>query len=265
MKRIFGIISCIIYISSGINSQTAPVILDSMFTKIDSIKTIQFVLHSKERMGELYLDGKSDVKVRISPFNIQYRQRYPNEGLEIFFDEEKDEEKVRVNTNTFPYIPLNLNPYNMLMRKDRHHTIFEMEVMNYMAEATKKILDKPIDQIEVQMLGLYKINGIECYKIKLHNGTFSYVNYTVMHGETLYDIGVKLKVCDYMIVEINEDIDNFSDISPGQIIKVPSEYAYEIEMDINKLTYLPIQIKLYDDKGLFEKYYFEDLVVNENL
>ena len=65
-----------------------------------------------------------------------------------------------------------------------------------------------------------------------------------------------------MIYEINPQLRSFDDIEPGMKIKVPTDYAREIIVYIDKTRFVPIGLKVYDDKGLFEEYTYQNIVLN---
>ena len=66
-----------------------------------------------------------------------------------------------------------------------------------------------------------------------------------------------------MIVEMNPKLKDYFDIlTPGQVIKVPNYYAKTVILYIDQFYNLPIGVKVYDDKGLFEEYNYHFLQVN---
>jgi len=57
--------------------------------------------------------------------------------------------------------------------------------------------------------------------------------------------------------------DYFDILKKGRVLKVPNTYAKDVTLYIDRLYYLPIGIKVSDDKKLFEQYdYF---YLQENL
>ncbi len=51
----------------------------------------------------------------------------------------------------------------------------------------------------------------------------------------------------------------------GQQLKVPNACAKDVTLFINQLYFLPIGIKILDDKGLYEQYEYHYLQVNQKL
>jgi outer membrane lipoprotein-sorting protein len=68
-----------------------------------------------------------------------------------------------------------------------------------------------------------------------------------------------------MIMEINEDVDDYNDVSAGQIIKIPNAYARKTLLCIEKKTNLPLLQAMYDEKGLFAQYEFYNVQVNPSI
>ena len=66
----------------------------------------------------------------------------------------------------------------------------------------------------------------------------------------------------YMILEKNPKIRNSNDVKKGDIIKVPNDYSQKMILYVDKKTYFPVLIKVYDEVGLFEQYDYSNLVFN---
>ena len=69
-----------------------------------------------------------------------------------------------------------------------------------------------------------------------------------------------------MIVEKNTKLKDYFDIlKKGQVLKVPSAYAKHVTLYIDQLYFLPISVKINDDKGLFEQYDYFFMQVNPKI
>ena len=79
------------------------------------------------------------------------------------------------------------------------------------------------------------------------------------------DIATERMVSEYMIVQVNDDIDNYYDVKEGQVIKIPILYAKRTVLYIDKVKHLPIKQEMSDDKGLFERYSMTNLKVNPTI
>jgi len=65
-----------------------------------------------------------------------------------------------------------------------------------------------------------------------------------------------------MIKEQNKKIRNYSEIREGQDLLIPNYYSKMTVMYIDKEYMVPLLIRVYDEKGLFESYQYLNLQVN---
>lgn len=227
---------------------------------IDDIKGLKYHLKITERGKKGFNYYESAVKFQKKPRKIYLYIK----GIEVLWTEGTNKGKALVKPNSFPYFNLNLDPLGDLMRQDQHHTLNEMgydyfgSIIGY---SVKKIGDK-FDDI-FSLVGEEKINGRMCYKVLITNNDFSYTDYKIGENESITSIARKLHICEYMILEKNKKFKDYFDIlKPGEIIKVPTWYCKKVEMYIDKFYFLPLNMKIEDDKGLFEEYNYMYLQVN---
>lgn len=240
----------------------AKTIMNNMLTAITSVKTLKYHLKNSERIkGELH-HTESVVKLQTHPRKIYL---FLN-GPELLWIEGENNGHAFVNPGAFPYINLNLNPYGYLMRKDQHHTIHEMGYI-YLSETLQAVMKKAGNDFDSWFSydGEERVNNRTCYKITISYPGFSYKTYEVKKNENLITIARKLYVAEYMILENNPAIKDYYDVKEGDKILVPTGYAKTTVLFIDKLYYLPISIKIYDDKGLFESYDYYSLQVNPEI
>ncbi len=255
--------------SGKINSQTqyAYDLIKTMLVRTKQINTLKFTLKTHERFQTTMFKQKAYYKLIYEPFKVYYKQEYPVKGLEVLYVSGSNNNKALVNTNSFPWINISLNPYGNLIRENQHHTIFESG-FDYMVSILKHLLNK-YDTNALSMIESYELvnlNGQICHKIILENQYFKYFSYTVKKGETINTIAKKFKINDYMIIEKNNNIDDFNDnINPGQVIKIPNDYAKKIIIYIEKQRIIPVVMKIYDDKGLYEYYEFSNIKINPEI
>jgi len=259
---VFGAFS-VPYISSGQETLDCESIINKMITAIDKIETLRYTLNINERIDGRMISGKQDVKLVVNPFKVYVYSQIPNEGAEVLWVSGKNGGDALVNPAAFPYINLNLDPYGSIMRKDQHHTLHKSG-FNYL----KKIIEFAIDTAGADFDNYFLFKGIatvgnrDCYKVVIEYDSFNYLNYTVRKGQTILDIAQERLLSEYMIVSVNPDVDDYDDISEGQIIKIPVVYIKKSVLHIDKINYLPIKQEMYDEKGLFEKYEFSNLKIN---
>lgn len=234
--------------------------MDKMIKSVSEVKGLKYDLKLVERIEKKYNYFGSSVKLNRKP-----RKLYLNaKGIEVLWIEGKHDGDALVNPNSFPYINLYLDPYGSLMRQDQHHTIHEagFDYFSSIIEANVKKTGDKFDQFFIPN-GEETINGRLCYKVIINNKDFGAVNYTVQKNETLITIARKLFVGEYMILTLNKPkVGDYKDVKAGQVIKVPTAYAKYVFLYVDKLNYLPIAVKVYDDKGLYEQYDYSNVQVN---
>ncbi|MFH1319669.1 MAG: DUF1571 domain-containing protein [Bacteroidota bacterium] len=242
---------------------TSRAVIEKMLLSIDHIKTLKFKLKQFERINGQMIAGEKDIKISLSPLKIYIYLHSPDQGAEILWREAENDGDALVNPNSFPYFNLNLDPYGKILRKDQHHTTFKVG-FDYLAQIIRAAINKYEEDAYkyCKYLGTEIWNNTACYKIVLDYDDFKYIPYIVKKDETLNSIAEKLKVSEYMIMEINADVDDYDDVSPGQQIMVPNVYAKKTILYIDKKNNLPIVQQIYDEKGLYEKYEFHNLQIN---
>lgn len=185
-------------------------------------------------------------------------------GIEVLWLQGKNAGKALVKPNSFPFFNLNLDPMGDLMRQDQHHTLNEMGY-DYFAGIIQYSVDKLGDKFDdcFELAGEERMNNRLCYKILINNKDFGYRDYTVGEGESITSIARKFYVAEYMILEKNPKFKDYFDIlKKGQVIKIPTWYCKTVVMYIDQFYFLPISMKVSDDRGLFEEYNYFFLQVN---
>ncbi len=240
---------------------TCEEILEKSFKAIREVKSLKYHLKIIERGKKGFNYYESAVK-----FNKNPRQIYLYiKGIEVLYLEGKNNNKALVNPGGFPYITLNLDPMGDLMRQDQHHTLNEMgyDYFSSVIQQTLKKVDRDHFDEYFKLLGEEKVNNRFCYKILVNNKDFAYKDYTVQPGESITSIARKFYVSEYMILERNPKFkDYFDPLKKGQVIKVPNSYCRSVVLYIDKFYFVPISVRVIDDKGLFEEYNYHFLQVN---
>jgi len=227
---------------------------------IKEVKGLKYHLKIIERGKKGFNNYESHVKFNRNPRLIYLYIK----GIEVLWLEGKNNGKALVKPNSFPFFNLNLDPMGDLMRQDQHHTLNEMGY-DYFASIIQNTVDRLGEKFDdcFSFGEEEKINNRMCYKILIDNKEFKYVDYTVGEGESITSIARKHHIAEYMILEKNPKFKDYFDIlKKGQVIKIPNWYCRTVTMYIDKFYFLPISIKINDDKGLFEEYNYHFLQVN---
>ena len=242
---------------------TTKEVVFKMVKSIHDLERLKYSLKIIERGKKGFNHYESSVKLNRKPRKIYLYIK----GIELLWVDGWNNNKAYVKPNSFPYVNLSLDPLGYLMRQDQHHTLNEMGV-DYFASIIEYIALKKMDQFDTyfKLEGEERINNRPCYKIIIDNKDFAYENYTVGDNESITSIARKLHISEYMILEVNPKLnDYFHILQKGQILKVPNAYAKHVTLYIDQLYFLPISIKILDDKGLFEQYDYHFLQVNPKI
>ncbi|MEX0967706.1 MAG: DUF1571 domain-containing protein [Bacteroidia bacterium] len=244
-------------------AQNAISIVRNMFTAAHKVETLQYTMAKKERIDGKMVSQVSTTKMQSEPLKVYIRQQSPEEGLEVLYVTGKNNGKALINPNGFPWINVSLDPLGGQMRKDQHHTIFQSG-FGYFIAILENLMKKYEDDLPrlVVYKGEAEVDGVACHRILFDNPNFGYRKYTIQPGESLKDIARKFHIGEYQILEANADLYDFDDGEPGMEITIPVDYARKMEIFINKQSRLPVLLRVYDDKGLYEEYRYHNVKVN---
>ena len=257
-------LSCVaFFVLTSSKTETIPNarnIMDALYKSVANTKTLAYELDYAERKADgKFRKDSSNIKYQKTPFRVYMKM---SNGAEVLWGPDMNNGDALVHPNAFPYFNLNLSPTGSIMRKNQHHGI-EATGYDYFTSILANVDTKSGKAFDSRFLYLGEIafNGYHCYNLVILSTGFKYEPYTVLKGENLLTIAKKLFVNDYMI-QIHNNLSSFSDVKAGQTIMVPTDYARELTLYINKDTMLPVLIKVLDDKGLFEEYHFRKMTIN---
>lgn len=260
MKNLFSLCLSLLFLGYT-QAQTAESVVNQMLSALEAGKTYQYTMVQEERIDGDIHKNKIFTKIQESPKKVFIDNiEGANEGVQVLYVTGERDNKALINK----MFGIKLSPFNSLIRKNQHHTILESGfglLISSVRDAKKRAeAQNAFDQV-FQLAGTITFNGKSCYKLVLTDPTFTYENYTIQNGESLYSISMKKKVCEQLIVEKN-GFGGFGGGKSGQTIQVPSSYAKKTILYIDKATMHPIYQEMHDEKGMFEKYTFYDLKVN---
>ncbi|HAW50784.1 MAG TPA: hypothetical protein DCX54_00415, partial [Flavobacteriales bacterium] len=248
---------------SGSYGQTAYEVALNMFDKTRQIKSLSYTMAKKERIdGEIILQV-SAVKLARNPLKVYSCQKSPKKGLEVLYCEGDNDNKAFVNPGGFPWFTLKLDPMGSIMRSNQHHTILNSGY-DYVVSILEFLIEKygPESETLITYLPAESWQNIPCDVIEFNNPYFDYIEHIVKKDETLISIARQFKLSEYMILQINEGVDDYDDVSPGQVINIPNDYSPRLIIYIDKIRSIPLMMKIYDDKGIYEIYEYYDVIVN---
>jgi len=241
-------------------------LLENMLEETGRIQTLRYEFKKYERIqGKLTLEHMT-FKLRRNPFAVYGYQHSPRKGVEVLYPAEPGSRKLLVKPNTFPYLPLTLDPYGNLVLEGQHQTILATgfdQLRNLLLAAKKRYADQV--QNLVRSGGRLTWDGIPCHKIILEPPRYTIQTYTVQKGDNLFRIAEKLHVGWYKIMELNGFSSPGVSLSPGQVIKVPSDYGKIIRLTIDEKRKVPLVVEVEDELGLYERYEYYKLEINPPL
>jgi outer membrane lipoprotein-sorting protein len=252
-----------LFTCSLLKAQSGIDLANNMITKIKGLKTLQCTFESQERVLDKTVSEKNNFKINISPFKAYFKQDFPEKGLEGLFISGENSNKTKINPNAFPWMTLNLNPEGDLMMKNHHHPLYhagysyvvqvlDMLIKKYQSKTDKLIVNK----------GVMTYQGQEVYVLDCNNPFYKIQSLNITKAETPYDLGKRLHINYYSILEENPGLKPFSEIPAGKTIKIPSDYASKMTIYLHKTQLYPVYIKISDAKGLFEEYKFTNVILN---
>jgi outer membrane lipoprotein-sorting protein len=252
---------CISSVTQG--PSQARVIVDDMVRAMNQIITLSGRIYRSERFEGKMETGELKFKLNSKPRKIYVYNISPDEGAEVLWAEGWNGGKAFVHPNKFPWINVSLGLNSDELLKGNHHNMMALG-FDYTNNVVKHLLTKygPDFDKYVKYEGKKKWYAKTLDVIKITYDEYKFENYTVQAGDDLFKIDAKLKIPGYKILELNPSLDDFFDVKPGQVIKIPNVYAKEMVVMVDPANHLPIVQVMMDDKGLFEKYEFHDIVVN---
>lgn len=241
-------------------------IMEKMMHQMDNVLSVSARVKRLERMvdGDM-VSGEMEFKAMFEP-NLKAYVRIisPREGTEVLYVEGWNDNSALINPNGFPWINVSLDPQGSHMMEKQHHSLLCIG-FRYTESVVKDVYNRSDTDFDehVFYMGEQKWYDRNTYVIKIVYNEYGTSTYTVKQGEeSLCEIERKIFVPAAKMLELNPNVDDYWDIKPGQVIKVPNKYGKESIFMIDSETYLPIVQIVHDDKGLFEKYEYHDLKVN---
>ena len=244
-------------------AQSGAEITRKMFASTKKIKTLTYKMKKMERIEGQMTTQVASVKLHRNPFKVYTRQEHPNNGLEVLFTE--GDEAALINPNGFPWFNLKLDPTGDRMRKEQHHTIQDAGY-DHVVSILEHLFEKYEDRIdELTTVKTANWQDRECWVVEFNNPQFEYEKYKVQQGETITSIAKEYKLSGYMILEINEEVDDYDDVTAGQIITIPNDYSPRMILFIDQELMVPLVMKVYDDKGLYEHYEYSEITIDPEI
>jgi outer membrane lipoprotein-sorting protein len=269
---IASFIVAILFFNTACTAAPAPSqarqIIDKMVNAIGKHTGVTFTMDAAERLiskPSEYNQIEIFTKINVSPLKIYGKvMKDPNKGTELLYVTGQRDNKIRVNPGKF--LPtMTLAPTSGLLTKNQHHTLLTsgfMIVNKIVTDGIKRADARGKFDEVFKYAGDVQYKNRNCYKIVIDDPTFGYTTAVGQKGETVMGLAKRLLVSEYHIMELNPGSRGLDDDISGKTIKVPTSYAKKTILYIDKENNFPIYQEMSDDKGVFEKYEYSNLVVN---
>jgi outer membrane lipoprotein-sorting protein len=250
--------------TSLIAQNPAKPIMDKMLVQMSKVLSASARVKRAERINGKIVTGEMRFKAMFSPtLKVYINITDPNEGTEVLYVKGWNNDDAFVNPNRFPWINVSLDPEGSIMMEDQHHSLFCVG-FSFTEGVVRYVYDKHKEDFDdhVFYMGQEKWNSRMVHVVKIIYPDYGVNNYTIKNEKSLAELERKIFVPAAKILELNPTVDDYWDIKPGQVIRIPNAYGKESIFMIDTEHFLPIVQIVNDDKGLLEKYEYHDLLVN---
>jgi hypothetical protein len=262
----FILLQCCLFISFASIAQknVERELVKKMLLSCTALKSAKFTLKSAERLvNGNFSYSELIVKLETVPRKVYLYCVNPNAGTEVLWKQGWIGEKLYISPTGFPYVNIRLSPYSSLVRKDSHHTVYEIgfDYVSEMIQYYQKAYGEKF-YTYINIIDTVQWDNHTCYQLSFDFTDFSTYEYTVKTGETITSIATRLHLNDYSLLLYNSSVSDYDEIEQGQVIKVPNFYNRRVDFFIDAITFLPLRQEIYDAKGLYEKYEMKSFLHN---
>jgi hypothetical protein len=239
---------------------TTPQLMSQLTAAIQNLKTLRCAADASERIGTKYVKDRSTMKLSFNPLRVYLKN---GKGVEVLYLAGQNNGDAWVNPNAFPYVTLSLAPEGSLMRKGQHHTVLQagFGTITDLLEGSASRPDKSFNR-SFRYAGDTTVQGRPHYILRSDYPQFRYVAYKAGKNETPATVAARFGCGEYRILERNK-LDVGDKLTEGQVVQVPNAYGRRTLVVVDPKTFLPTAVAVYDDRGLYEKYEFSNVVANQ--
>ena len=243
---------------------TAPITTEQlthrMDTAIEGLKYLRCTVKAQERIEGSIHQARSIMKISYKPLRIYIKNQ---KGVEVLWVAGQNNGDAWVNPAAFPYVTLNLDPNAKLMRSNQHHTVLQagFGTISDLLETTGLRQDLSFSR-SFKYVGDSTVQGKTNHVLRSDYPQFRYVSYKAGRNETIGSVAERFGCGEYRIIERN-NLTIGDKIPEGKVLQVPNAYGRRTIVCVDSKTYLPTVVQVNDDKGLFEKFDFSDVVPNQ--
>ena len=239
---------------------TTEQLVSRLSTAIQNLKTLRCNVRAQERIEGSYQQARTLMKMTFSPYKVYLRNQ---KGIEVLYVTGQNNGDAWVNPNSFPYVTLSLDPKGAVMRKNQHHSALDAGygTITELLHGSSQRLDRTFEKT-FRYAGDTTVQGRPAYVLRSDYPQFRYVSYKPAKAESVTTISDKFGCGEYRILERN-GLSAGAVVPAGKTVQVPNSYGRRVLLCIDQKLYLPLVVQVNDDKGLFEKFEFSDVVPNQ--
>lgn len=217
-----------------------------------AVQSAAFKIENTERFDGELRTGTQEVRYRQQPFQVWMTFVYPDPGATILYDATANRDKMIYDPVGFPYMKLELDPLGTVARNNNQHTIYEIGF-----EHIAKLIETVYEGAEAVTLLPKSSDHVQ--QVRIISGRKGFRNYTVGKGESTRSIAQLLRISEYKLVEMNEDVRAYGELKEGMQLLVPEYYALSTIVSIDATSRLPVKLSLTDEVGLLADYTLTDV------
>jgi hypothetical protein len=231
-----------------------------MSTAIEGLKYLRCTVKAQERIGGRINQANSIMKLSYKPLRIYIKNQ---KGVEVLWVAGQNDGDAWVYPASFPYVTLSLDPNAKLMRSNQHHTVLQagFGTISDLLRTTGLRQDNTFSR-SFRYVGDTTVQGRNNHILRSDFPQFRYVSYKAGKNETIGTVAERFGCGEFRIIERN-DLTIGDKIPEGKILQVPNGYGRRTVLCVDPKTYLPTLVQVNDEKGLFERFEFMDVVPNQ--
>ena len=231
-----------------------------MSAAIDGLRTLRCTVVAKERIGNSYAPARTTMKVGYKPARIYIKNQ---KGVEVLWLAGQNGGDALVYPGAFPYVTLSLDPNGKIMRGGQHHTALQagFGAISGMLRTPAARQDNAFTK-SFRYVGDTTLQGRTNYVLRSDYPQFRYVTYKAGKNETIGSVAERFGCGEFRVIERN-NLPIGEAIPEGKVLQVPNAYGRRTVLCVDPKTYLPTLVQVNDDKGLYERFEFQDVVPNQ--
>ncbi|WP_375418608.1 DUF1571 domain-containing protein [uncultured Hymenobacter sp.] len=239
---------------------TTEQLISRLSTTIESLRYLRCSVRAQERVGGKINQAGSQMKLSFNPLRVYIKNQ---KNIEVLWVTGQNDGDAWVYPASFPYVTLSLDPNGSLMRRNQHHTALQagFGTIADLTRTTGLRQDNAFSR-SFRYVGDSTLQGRTCYVLRSDFPQFKYVSYKAGPRETVSTVANRFGCGEFRVLERN-GLSVGAAIPEGKVLQVPNAYGRRTVVCVDPKTYLPMAVQVLDDKGLFERFEFFDVVANQ--